>query len=354
MQDETYILAIESSCDDTGAAVCVNGKILANRVADQKVHQDFGGVVPELASRAHQRNIVPVVEATLKDSGLTLRDMDAIAYTRGPGLMGSLLVGASYAKSLAWSLGIPSIAVDHMQGHILSHFITDDEIASASIGFPFLNLTVSGGHTEFVIVKGPFQMEVVGKTLDDAAGEAFDKSAKMMGIPYPGGPNVDRLAQEGETRFTFSKPSIKGLDMSFSGLKTSILYFLQKEVQKDKEFIQKNKSDLCASIQNSITSILMEKLEKAIETYKPEFLGMAGGVAANSGLRSAFIACAERHGIAYSIPPLKYCTDNAAMIAIVGHFAHQAGYAHSLNTLPTARLSLQESLDSFQDLKKRS
>jgi N6-L-threonylcarbamoyladenine synthase len=354
MHGQTVILAIESSCDDTGAAISVDGKILANRVADQKVHEEFGGVVPELASRAHQRNIVPVVEAVLKDSGLALKEMDAIAYTRGPGLMGSLLVGSSYAKSLAWSLGIPSIAVDHMQGHILSHFILDDEIKSSSIGFPFLNLTVSGGHTEFVSVKGPFEMEVVGRTLDDAAGEAFDKSAKMMGIPYPGGPHIDRLAVEGEARFTFSKPNIQGLDMSFSGLKTSILYFLQREVQKDKDFIEENKADLCASIQNSIVSILMEKLEKAIESYRPEALGMAGGVAANSGLRAAFVSCADRHGLPHSVPPMRYCTDNAAMIAMVGHFAYQAGYAHSLDTLPTARLSLEESLDSFQYFKERS
>jgi N6-L-threonylcarbamoyladenine synthase len=331
------ILGIESSCDDTGAAILKNGKILANIIAGQDVHSKYGGVVPELASRAHQKNIVPTVDVALKEAGVSAHELTAIAYTNGPGLLGSLMVGASFAKSMALSLGIPSIAIDHMRGHIFSHFIGElDETPR----FPFLTLIVSGGHTQLALVKGYQEVEIIGQTLDDAAGEAFDKTAKMLQLPYPGGPQIDKHAAQGEPRFTFNKPKVAGLDMSFSGLKTSILYFLRDSKEEDPDFITKNIDDICASVQQCITEILMEKLEKAIKTHSPEDIALAGGVAANSQIRKAFASMAEKYGIKAHIPAFEYCTDNAAMIAMVGQLDLDAGISSPLSTIPRANQAL--------------
>jgi N6-L-threonylcarbamoyladenine synthase len=328
-----YILAIESSCDDTGAAVLYNGKILANKFATQAVHAQYGGVVPELASRAHQRNIVPVVDIALKEAGISAQDLSAIVYTQGPGLMGSLLVGASFGKSMALSLGIPSLGVNHMRGHILSHFAQRPEDTLALPSFPYLSLIVSGGHTLFVLVKGYSDMTILGRSLDDAAGEAFDKSAKMLGLPYPGGPLIDKHAKAGQAVFTFNKPRVANLDMSFSGLKTSILNFLKKEIVSDPNFITENLEDICASIQTSIVEILIEKTKTALEQTEVQDIALAGGVAANSALRQAFLTLAQEKCLSCHIPPFEYCTDNAAMIGIAGYFALKEGISPDVDSL---------------------
>jgi N6-L-threonylcarbamoyladenine synthase len=338
-QKDTLILAIESSCDDTSAAVIKNTTVLSNLIARQVIHEQYGGVVPELASRAHQINIVPVVDQALKKAGVTKKQLDAIAFTRGPGLMGSLVVGTSFAKAFAMSLGIPLIAVNHMVGHVLAHFIDDENKPKPT--FPFLCLTVSGGHTQIVLVKDHLDMEVIGTTIDDAAGEAFDKAAKLLGFPYPGGPFVDKFAQEGNSSaFSFAKPSIKGYDFSFSGLKTSILYFLQKQQQLDPDFIEKNKADLCASIQETVIGILMKKLLKAAQDYGINQLAIAGGVSANSGLRNALLNLEKEKGFQVFIPKFDYCTDNAAMIAITAKYMFEKGIFADQQVAATARFSI--------------
>jgi N6-L-threonylcarbamoyladenine synthase len=314
----TAILAIESSCDETSASVCRDGKILSNYIANQTVHEKYGGVVPELASRAHMQNIVPVVDVALQQAGTTLHQIDAIAFTQAPGLIGSLLVGSQFAKSLAIALDKPLIAVHHMQAHVLANLIPEEKP-----GFPFLCLTVSGGHTQIVVAESSTKLKVIGETLDDAAGEAFDKSAKLLGLPYPGGPLVDKYAKEGNPkRFSFAEPQIAGLDFSFSGLKTSILYFLQKEMGANPNFVQENLADLCASIQERIITILLKKYKKAAEQTGIRELCIAGGVSANSGLRTAFAAMCSQHSWKSFIPPFEYCTDNAAMIAITAYYRY--------------------------------
>lgn len=329
------ILAIESSCDDTSAAVAKDAKILANLIAGQKVHELWGGVVPELASRAHQQNIVPVVDLALQKAGITRQEISAVAFTRGPGLIGSLLVGVSFAKAFALALDVPLIEVNHMQAHILSHFIDNHP------SFPFICLTVSGGHTQLVLVKDFLQMEVVGETLDDAAGEAFDKSAKLLGLPYPGGPLVDKYAKWGNpAMFVFAEPQIAGLNFSFSGVKTSILYFLQKEVKKNPEFVAENLNDLCASIQKTIIDILLKKLEKAALQYGVKEIALAGGVSANSALRAQFEALGTKNNWKAHIPKFEYCTDNAAMIAIAAHYKFLKGDFAGQDTEPMARYHL--------------
>ena len=315
---DIYILGIESSCDDTAAAVLINDKILSNVVATQKIHEEYGGVVPELASRAHQQNIVPVVHQALKKAGISKDQLNAIAYTRGPGLLGSLLVGSSFAKSLSMGLDIPLIEVNHMQAHILAHFI--DEPGFNKPSFPFLAMTISGGHTQIVKVNDYFDMEIIGETIDDAVGEAFDKSGKILGLNYPAGPEMDKLAQKGDAhKFSFTKPKVDGLDFSFSGLKTGILYFIQKETKKDKDFISKNLNDICASIQHSIIEILLDKLKLAVEQTGINHIAIGGGVSANSGIRKAMKDMEEEEGWSTYIPKFEYTTDNAAMIAIVGY-----------------------------------
>ncbi len=314
------ILAIESSCDDTSSAVSKDAKILANVIAGQQVHEQWGGVVPELASRAHLQNIVPVVDLALQQSGIMREEISAVAFTRGPGLVGSLLVGISFAKAFALACNIPMIEVNHMQAHILAHFIDNHP------RFPFLCLTVSGGHTQIVLVKDFLQMEVIGETLDDAAGEAFDKSAKLLGLPYPGGPLIDKYAKDGNPEnFFFPEPQITGLDFSFSGLKTSILYFLQKEVKKNPSFIQESLYDLCASIQKTIVDILLKKLEKAAKANGIKEIALAGGVSANSELRRRFEELGKKNNWETHIPKFEYCTDNAAMIAIAAHYKFLKG-----------------------------
>ena len=327
------ILAIESSCDETAAAVCRGGKILSNFIADQKVHRAYGGVVPELASRAHMQNIVPVVDEAIKQAGIRLDEIDAIAFTQAPGLIGSLLVGSQFAKSMAIALNRPLIAVHHMQAHVLANLIEDRKPS-----FPFLCLTVSGGHTQIILAESPMNLKIIGETLDDAAGEAFDKSAKLLGLPYPGGPLIDKYAKSGNaTRFQFTEPQIEGLNFSFSGLKTSILYFLQREIKLNPDFVKENLDDICASIQERIISILLKKLKKAsIQTGITEIC-IAGGVSANSGLRSAFHQMGEQYYWNTYIPPFEYCTDNAAMIAITGFYKFQAGQFSDLTVSASAR-----------------
>jgi len=327
------ILAIESSCDETAAAVCRGGKILSNFIADQKVHEAYGGVVPELASRAHMQNIVPVVDEAIKQAGIRLDEIDAIAFTQAPGLIGSLLVGSQFAKSMAIALNRPLIAVHHMQAHVLANLIEDRKPS-----FPFLCLTVSGGHTQIILAESPMNLKIIGETLDDAAGEAFDKSAKLLGLPYPGGPLIDKYAKKGNaTRFQFTEPQIEGLNFSFSGLKTSILYFLQREIKLNPDFVKENLDDICASIQERIISILLKKLKKAsIQTGITEIC-IAGGVSANSGLRSAFHQMGEQYNWNTYIPPFEYCTDNAAMIAITGFYKFQAGQFSDLTVSASAR-----------------
>lgn len=318
-----YILGIESSCDDTSAAVITDGGLLvSNVIASQEVHAQYGGVVPELASRAHQQNIVPVVDAALKRAGIGKRDLSAIAFTRGPGLLGSLLVGTSFAKGMSLGLRIPLIDVNHLHGHVLSHFVRR-EASDAVPEFPFLCLLVSGGNSQIILVKSPREMEILGRTIDDAAGEAFDKCAKVMGLPYPGGPHIDRLAAEGDSqRFKFARPHIPGLDYSFSGLKTSFLYTLRDNVKTDPEFIRKNMADLAASLQHTIIGILVDKLEKAIDLTGVKTVAIGGGVSANSGVREAVANLCERRSLTAFIPPRVFTTDNAAMVAVAGMFKY--------------------------------
>lgn len=320
------ILGIESSCDDTSAAVIRNGILLSNVIASQSVHESYGGVVPELASRAHQQNIVPVVHEALKRAGVDKSQLSAVAFTRGPGLLGSLLVGTSFAKSFAQSLQIPMVDVNHLQAHVLAHFIQEPDIVAEQPTFPFLCLLVSGGNSQIILVKGYQDMQVVGQTIDDAAGEAFDKCAKVMGLPYPGGPVVDKLAKVGNPlAFQFNKPHIAGYDYSFSGLKTSFLYFLRDKVMVEPNFVEDHKADLCASLQKTIIDILMKKLEQAAHDLHVTQVAVAGGVSANSGLRQAFLDYAEKNRWKVFIPKFAFTTDNAAMVAITGYFKFQAG-----------------------------
>jgi N6-L-threonylcarbamoyladenine synthase len=334
-----YILAIESSCDDTAAAVLLNDKVLSNVVAGQAVHEQYGGVVPELASRAHQQNIVPVVDTALKRAGIHPSELTAIAYTQGPGLMGSLLVGSSFAKSMSIGLGIPLLAINHMQGHILAHFIDEPDTPKPS--FPFLALTISGGHTQIVRVDGHFNMTVLGETTDDAVGEAFDKTAKILGLPYPGGPLVDKYAKEGNPKaFSFSKPKIPNLDFSFSGLKTAILYFIQKQTAVNPNFIQENLADICASVQHTIVEILMDKLIAASKLTGIKEVAIGGGVSANSGIRQAITDAREKMGWKTYIPKFEYTTDNAAMIGIAGYFKYISGEFDPPSTVSKARIPI--------------
>jgi N6-L-threonylcarbamoyladenine synthase len=331
------ILAIESSCDDTSAAILVGNEIRANIVASQSVHEAFGGVVPELASRAHQENIVVVVDAALKAANLSKQDLDAIAFTQGPGLLGSLTVGTSFAKAMALALHIPLIPVHHMKAHILAHFIAD--ASSAAPAFPFLCLTVSGGHTQIVQVNSPIDMQILGSTIDDAAGEAFDKAAKMLGLPYPGGPLIDQLAPLGNPlAFQFARPSIPELNFSFSGLKTSILYLMQAAEKKNPQFRQEQLHNLCASIQHSIVQILLKKLDKAVQQTGIKTVAIAGGVSANSELRKRLLEW-ESKGIQVCIPKFSYCTDNAAMVAMAGKFFWEAGVTADQSVAANARLA---------------
>ena len=335
------ILGIESSCDDTSAAVIRDGVILSNVISSQAVHERYGGVVPELASRAHQQNIIPVVHDALKQAGIRKEEISAVAFTRGPGLLGSLLVGTSFAKGFSSALNIPMIEVNHLQAHVLAHFIKEDEDDTDQPGFPFLCLLVSGGNSQIILVKSHHEMEIIGQTIDDAAGEAFDKCAKVMGLGYPGGPVVDRLAKEGNPgRFTFSKPHIAGYDYSFSGLKTSFLYFLRDELKSDPDFIGKNKEDLCASLQKTIIDILMDKLYRAAKDLKIKEVAVAGGVSANSGLRNAFEAYSNRYGWKIHIPKFAYTTDNAAMVAISGYDRYLDGQFCGKDVAPYARVSI--------------
>lgn len=330
------ILGIESSCDETSASISINGKIHSNFIANQTVHQKFGGVVPELASRAHQQHIIPVVDQAIAEAKISKKDIDAVAFTRGPGLLGSLLVGTSFAKAFALSLGIPLIDINHMQAHILAHFIDEPKPS-----FPFLCLTVSGGHTQLVLVKDYFQMEVVGETRDDAAGEAFDKTAKLLELPYPGGPLIDQYAKDGNIHaFSFPEPQIPDLDFSFSGLKTSILYFLQHHVKENSQFVEENLADICASIQHRIVYILLNKLKKAAKEYGIRDVAIAGGVSANTYLRSEIQLLGEKQGWNVFIPKFEYCTDNAAMIAIAGHYKFEKKEFVGQNIGPLARWSI--------------
>ncbi len=338
---DIHILAIESSCDDTSAAVLKNDKVLANIVASQEEHKKHGGIVPELASRAHIQRIVPIVDEALRKASVEKAQLDAIAFTRGPGLIGSLLVGGMFAKGMSLALDIPLIEVNHMQAHVLAHFIRNAESTHSkqtSPAFPFICLTVSGGHTQLVMVRDYLDMEIIGETHDDAAGEAFDKSAKLLGFPYPGGPLIDKHARVGNPKaFKFGEPAVEGLDFSFSGLKTSILYFLQKRQKEDKDFIQKNLDDLCASIQYSIVNILIKKLAKAAKQYGVKEMAIAGGVSANSGLREAFEAAGAKYDWNIYIPRLEYCTDNAAMIGIAGYYKYLKKEFAGQDVNPVAR-----------------
>lgn len=320
----TIILGIESSCDDTSAAVLRDGVLLSNVIASQAVHEAFGGVVPELASRAHQQNIVPVVSEAIRRAGIQPSDLTAIAFTRGPGLMGSLLVGLSFAKGFASALNIPMIEVNHLQGHVMAHFVQEPEAEKETPIFPFLCLLVSGGNSQIIRVNSYKDMQVIGQTIDDAAGEAFDKCAKVMGMGYPGGPVINRYANEGNPdRFKFAKPHIPGLDYSFSGLKTSFLYTLRDAIKEDPDFIQNNTADLCASLQKTIVDILMDKLKKAVKETGIKQVALSGGVSANSGVRDGLSALGQKYGWKVFLPPFKFTTDNAAMIAIVGHYKYQ-------------------------------
>ncbi|WP_282143233.1 tRNA (adenosine(37)-N6)-threonylcarbamoyltransferase complex transferase subunit TsaD [Cellulophaga baltica] len=343
MENETiYILAIESSCDDTSAAVLHNNKRLSNVVATQKIHEEYGGVVPELASRAHQQNIVPVVHQALAKANIDKKQLSAIAFTRGPGLMGSLLVGTSFAKSLSLGLNIPLIEVNHMQAHILAHFIEEEN--SKKPAFPFLAMTISGGHTQIVLVRDYFDMDILGQTLDDAVGEAFDKSAKILGLPYPGGPLIDKYAQLGNPKaFPFPKPKVGDLNFSFSGLKTSILYFCQKMVKENPNFLVENRDDICASIQYTIIDILMSKLKKAVKQTGVKRIAIGGGVSANSGIRKALVDAEQRYGWETFIPKFEYCTDNAAMIGIVGYLKYKESKFSNQNISAKARYVITES-----------
>lgn len=334
------ILGIESSCDDTSAAIVRDCVLVSNVIASQKVHESYGGVVPELASRAHQQNIVPVVSEAIRQAGIGKGEINAIAFTRGPGLLGSLLVGTSFAKGLSIALGIPIVDVNHLHGHVLSHFIKEDENSEVP-EFPFLCLLVSGGNSQIIKVMSPYEMQVMGQTIDDAAGEAFDKCAKVMGLPYPGGPYIDRLAAEGDaSRFKFSKPHILGLDYSFSGLKTSFLYTLRDEVAKNPDFIEQNKADLAASLQKTIIDILMDKFAQAVKETGIKTIAIGGGVSANSGFRNRVQEFADNHGLKAFIPKRAFTTDNAAMVAVAGHFKYLNKDFCSLDLPPYARVTV--------------
>lgn len=320
-EKDIYILAIESSCDDTSVAVLHGRNMLSNLVATQQIHREYGGVVPELASRAHQQHIVPLVHQALAEANIDKKLLSAIAFTRGPGLLGSLLVGTSFAKSLALGLGIPLIEVNHMEAHILAHFI--ETPGKTPPPFPFLAMTISGGHTQIVKVNGYFDMEVLGETLDDAVGEAFDKTAKLLGLPYPGGPLIDKYAAQGDPRaFDFPIPKVDGLNFSFSGLKTSVLYFIQRHTKNDPDFIHRERDNICASLQRTIVAILMQKLRKAAKETGIRHIAIGGGVAANSGIRQALAQAEQKLGWTSYIPPFQYCTDNAGMIGIVGYLKY--------------------------------
>jgi len=338
MSDNVYILAIESSCDDTSAAVICNEVILSNIVANQDIHAQYGGVVPELASRAHQQNIVPVVNTALQKANISKKDLSAIAFTQGPGLMGSLLVGASFAKSMALALNIPLIAVNHMKAHILAHFISDASISTPS--FPFLCLTVSGGHTQIIRVNDYFDMNVIGETIDDAVGEAYDKTAKILGLPYPGGPLVDKYAQLGNPIFQFSKPKVKDHQFSFSGLKTGILYFIQRETKKNPNFISENLNDICASVQKTIADILMDKLKKAVNNTNIKSVAIAGGVSANTEIRKRLETAQKHNNWICHIPKFEYTTDNAAMIAITAYHQLKKGLYSKQSVTANPRLKV--------------
>ena len=338
----TFILGIESSCDDTSAAVIKDGYLLSNIVASQAVHEAYGGVVPELASRAHQQNIVPVVHEALKRAGINKNELSAIAFTRGPGLMGSLLVGVSFAKGLALSLNIPLIDVNHLTGHVLAHFIQVKGEENELPAFPFLCLLVSGGNSQIILVKSYNEMEILGQTIDDAAGEAIDKCSKVMGLGYPGGPIIDKLARQGNPKsFTFSKPHIPGLDYSFSGLKTSFLYSLRDWIKEDPDFIEHHKADLAASLEATVVDILMEKLRKAAKQYNIKEVAVAGGVSANNGLRNSFREHAQKYGWKIFIPKFSYTTDNAAMIAITGYFKYLSKEFCPIDAPAYSRVTLQ-------------
>lgn len=341
MDHEPIILGIESSCDDTSAAVLVGHKLLSNVIASQAVHTAYGGVVPELASRAHEQNIVPVVSEAIRRAGITAQDLDAIAFTRGPGLLGSLLVGTNFAKGLSLSLGIPMVEVNHLHAHVLAHFIKEEGEEHQSPEFPFLCLLVSGGNSQIILVRSASNMEIIGQTIDDAAGEAFDKCAKVMGLGYPGGPVVNRLANEGNPKaFAFSKPNVPGYDYSFSGLKTSFLYTLRDELEKNPNFIEERKADLCASLQATVIDILMKKLRQAAKDLGIRQVAVAGGVSANTGLRDAFHDHARRYGWKVFIPKFAYTTDNAAMVAMNGYFSFIDGKRTELDAVPFARVTM--------------
>jgi N6-L-threonylcarbamoyladenine synthase len=328
------ILAIESSCDETSASIISDGKILNNIVATQSVHEKYGGVVPELASRAHQQHLIPVVHGAIQSSGISKSELSAIAFTKGPGLMGSLMVGVSFAKSFAYALGIPIIEVNHMQAHILAHFIEDPKPV-----FPFLCLTVSGGHTQLVLVKDYLEMEIIGETSDDAVGEAFDKTAKLLGLPYPGGPLIDKYAKQGNPRaFAFPISDMAGLNFSFSGIKTAVLYFLRDNIKLNPDFIEQNLTDICASVQFTLINMLMQKLKKAAKEYNIKEIAVAGGVSANSGLRSELKILAKKFGWNIYVPKIEYCTDNAAMIAMAAHYKYLKSEFCGLDVVPDARL----------------
>jgi N6-L-threonylcarbamoyladenine synthase len=339
--NKIIILGIESSCDDTSAAVLEDGVLLSNVIASQSVHQTFGGVVPELASRAHQQNIIPVVDTAIQRAGIDKSDISAVAFTLGPGLLGSLLVGTSFAKSFATALNIPIIEVNHLQAHVLAHFVAEKNEDFCPPKFPFLCLLVSGGNSQIILAKNYNDMQVIGQTIDDAAGEAFDKCAKVMNLPYPGGPFVDKLAKEGNPNaFKFNKPNIAGFDYSFSGLKTSFLYFLRDNIKQNSDFIEQNKADLCASLQKTIIDILMKKLILAAKELKINQIAVAGGVSANSGLRAAFVECGQKYGWQVFIPKFSFTTDNAAMVAISGHFKYINNDFGDISKPPFARLTI--------------
>ena len=341
MDHEPIILGIESSCDDTSAAVLVGHKLLSNVIASQAVHTAYGGVVPELASRAHEQNIVPVISEAIRRAGITAQDLDAIAFTRGPGLLGSLLVGTNFAKGLSLSLGIPMVEVNHLHAHVLAHFIEEEGEEHHSPEFPVLCLLVSGGNSQIILVRSASDMEIIGQTIDDAAGEAFDKCAKVMGLGYPGGPVVNRLANEGNPKaFAFSKPNVPGYDYSFSGLKTSFLYTLRDELEKNPNFIEERKADLCASLQATVIDILMKKLRQAAKDLGIRQVAVAGGVSANTGLRDAFHDHARRYGWKVFIPKFAYTTDNAAMVAMNGYFSFIDGKRTELDAVPFARVTM--------------
>ncbi len=333
----TYILAIESSCDDTSAAVLQDNKVLSNVVAQQQIHQQYGGVVPELASRAHQQNIVPVVDVALQKAGISKQDLSAIAFTQGPGLMGSLLVGSSFAKSMAMALQIPLVPVNHMHAHILCHFIDEKDFDKPT--FPFLALTISGGHTQIVQVNSFFDLQILGQTTDDAVGEAFDKSAKILGFDYPGGPLIDKWAKQGNPKaFSFTKPKVNGLDFSFSGLKTQILYFIQNNTASNPNFIEQNRADICASIQHTIVEILLDKLKLAVKQTGINQIAIGGGVSANSGIREALTKAQSKYNWKVYIPKFEYTTDNAAMIGIVGYYRFQESLFADASVVSKARI----------------